>query len=488
VDYIEFVRIVNILDNSSFLISMRTRHIEIMETKSIVAIRFLNFVSRYTAIDKAQLATLGGEGVEAAVWAKHGIRAENGWLIERNRGRKASLINGSAYRTHNQLGTFPQILAGYGKERVFIDGFHLDLCGNFSSETIANFAPVLPLVFASPARCLAVTVADQRRNTILETWTTVRKEGEALFGKTQVSTLLEHFSLEQKQVPKPKNLPAFMQPSDPEKAAKREFGLLVEIARLLKRHQSMRSTVERYLYVSRYGGRAFRMRTYFFHFEPTGRKTDSPTKLAMSWVLSQLFFGRDGKFEEVQIPESVTVANTKPTAEPLTKEKPMLVPLPVPQPQESKLRAVAEALGGAEKAEYDRLTSDSARLQKFLQVLNSNGETVMPVSQTPITTTSPSTPEKKKKKWQDFSERDQIVWLLNSLEQRAQNSDGRWQKADWQKLLKKDFGHYNASLGISLRAALARTSGKFRPNFEERIRRVMGGEAPTYLARLLSIL
>jgi hypothetical protein len=88
-----------------------------------------------------------------------------------------------------------------------------------------------------------------------------------------------------------------------------------------------------------------------------------------------------------------------------------------------------------------------------------------------------------KKGWNDLTDKEKIAWQVKVVELKAQKG-GKLDNGDWKQLLKSDFGYYNEDLGRSLRAAIARTSGNFRPMFEERIRTVFGDEAKQYLDRL----
>lgn len=237
-----------------------------MTPKEYVIRSFLDFVCRHVPQSEAQLATLGGQGLEAGIWAERGVPSAHGWLIELNRKLGGNLIKNHRYHTHNRLGTFHRILGGLG-EKSLIDGFHLDLCGTFTEKVIEDFSPVLPLVLQSRAKCIAITVADQRRNLILERWKDYEYEGALLFGD-EGRPIMRLLEAEQRKIPVRKDLPAFMEGFDPLKGAMREFGLMVEIAKLLIVHRRcVPVEVVRYVYVSKIGKRSFRMRTYFFHFE-----------------------------------------------------------------------------------------------------------------------------------------------------------------------------------------------------------------------------
>ncbi len=423
---------------------------------------FLGFLSHYVPLSQARLATLGGYGIEAKIWAESGVPPDHGWLIELNRERGGRLIKSHRYKSHNRLGTFHRILNGYGEDG-HVDGFHLDLCGTMSDRVIDDFSPVLPLVLQSTGKCLAITVADQRRNVALEQWPEIQLRGKQLFGR-QSTGMLQEIESQQRRIPVKRNLPAFIKAFDPTKAAKREFGLLVEIAEILRNHASWTSAqIERYVYVSRYQGRPFRMRTYFFHFEQ-GNPKNSGSVFARMWITSPLHFNGGEKFVEIKAPSTV-VERTAPTKGTIM----------------SRLGNVARALGGDELAEYEMLVQNNEQLQQILQTVASvNG-----LGMAPKTAQSSTTPAQKgaRRNWDDLSQQEQITWLLKALELKAKGN-GSWDNGQWKNILKQDFGHYSAGLGRSLRAALARTNGKFRANFVTRIKSAFGKDFHLYLDRL----
>ena len=112
-------------------------------TKGQVIRLWLAFLSRFVPLGQARLATLGGRGLEAEIWEELGVPRDNGWLIERNRKRGGNLIAEHRYHVHNQLVTFDRILAGYGSAQAVVDGFHLDLCGTFSGQSLADFSQTI---------------------------------------------------------------------------------------------------------------------------------------------------------------------------------------------------------------------------------------------------------------------------------------------------------------------------------------------------------
>lgn len=437
---------------------------------------FLQFIARFVPLEKAQIATLGGRGFEANIWKESNIPPENGWLIEHSRELGGKLINTHRYRTQNQLGTFSRIMAGFGEDRAFVDAFHLDLCGTLSDKAIFDFASVLPLVLKSKGRCLAITVADQRRNLVLEQWPEFQVRGKKLFGK-QAEVFFNQLANIQQSIPIKKDTPTFIKPFDSIKATKREFGLLVELAELLHIQSLPWSpmTIERYVYVSRFQGRPFRMRTYFFRFGSKKLRGEIPT-FAQTWAKSQLFFANGSEFKEIKTP---TVGATKEEKEITTMTT-------------SKLAALVSLLGGVFETEYNTLLTKSQKLDTIFQALKGvsegNVENPQPVQEVPAVETEPaSRPRKAKKNWDDLDDREQVAWKIKALELRAASKNGHWENGAWKDLLKEDFGHFDQKLSKSLRAALAHTSGGFRDMFVARIEKVFGGEAKPYLDRLAKI-
>src|SRR3989344_3141914 len=234
-----------------------------MNLKKTVIEHLLRFVSAYVPIEQARLATLGGSGLEASIWKSLCIPPDRGWLIERNRTKTRELVRTYGYSSHNQLATFSQNLAGHGGERASIDFFHLDLCGTMTRQTMADCTTILPLVLGSRGRCLALTVADARRNHILEEWPLYKKRGRKLLGKDAADALYAAILDQQKNLPvREDSSKGFIKPFDPENGAKREFGLMVAVLALLGTQKPLVAcAMQRYIYVSRFAGSSFRMRS-----------------------------------------------------------------------------------------------------------------------------------------------------------------------------------------------------------------------------------
>jgi hypothetical protein len=435
-----------------------------MDSKKIVLNRFLDFVSEFVPLNRARLATLGGHGDEAVVWTERDIPHENGWLIERNRSRGVNLIAKYHYHVQNQLSTFSQILSGFGKEKAFIDGFHLDLCGTFGKNSRKNLQSVMDLLLASEGRCFAITIADQRRNRVLEEWSRFYRRGIRIFGRSTASLFYNRFVSEQSALPvrSPKNLPAFFKHFDPTKAAKREFGFLVEFVDFLSNWQ-ISFKLERHVYISRYSGKSFRMRSYFFHFED-GKNT-KPSEIAKRWFKMPLCFTTN---DNNQIKKGNEIMQTKVNG--------------------SRLAEIARVLGGHELEEYNDLVASKMRFASVAQAMQGalRQEVVetaaINVAIPPLQNSSRRTATVKKT-FENMSEKEKIEWIVETLEKR---NGHRLSNRAWQLHLKNQFGYYNSALGLSARSTLARACGKFRTSFLERIDRSFSSNETSRLVDRLS--
>ncbi len=449
--------------------------------KELVLRRFLEFVGHYIPLQDASFATLGGQGIEAKLWAEAGVPFEKGNLIELNGLRSRSLIKNHRYRVHNRLGTFHKVLGGYGEDSI--DAFHLDLCGTVGTEVLNDFAPILPLIVKSEGRFLAITVADARRNVALEQWDSIIKDARKKFrghAMTTFDSLLE----QQRMLPVRADLPTIFKAFDPEKAAKREFALMLSLFLELKKLRGSwyPGDMSRYVYVSRYGStRGFRMRTYMMKLTPGPKTADQFTR---SWLKSPLYFSNNGEFVKISgiVPPTVEV---KPEGE--TSLHTSL---------KSPLAQLVDRLGGEEKAEYDELLAKGSRLDTLVDGLRKAG--IMPLlaeafASSPTSTSASSQSNKPaRKKWEDLSDAEQLEWLIGTLELKGR-SNGKWDNGGWDEHLKSSFGYYNITLGKTLRSALAHTGmkgqGKFRAQFIKRIKHVFGPEGSRpYLARYEALL
>ncbi len=262
------------------------------EPKMAVLKAFLAFVQRYAPIDRIRIATMGGMGREAELWQQAGIPGRNGWLIERAHARVRQLLtSGLLYRVTNSLAQFSRVLTAVHGPKAGVDAFHLDLCGTFEAQTPA-FRPVLPLIVnGGDVRCLAVTVADSRRNTSLEDFRDVWYRSFRLIGAKHAQKFLAALKAEQRAMPRSKRAAPHQELMNPEKAARREFALFVELSELLRDLAFVPEAMERYAYVSRTSGWPFRMRTYFFRFVPEeANALEHSHMLAERWVASPLSF------------------------------------------------------------------------------------------------------------------------------------------------------------------------------------------------------
>ena len=277
------------------------------------------------------------------------------------------------------------MLASYG-DTTGVDAFHLDLSGTLQGTVAAEFATILPLVLKSRARCLAVTVPDARRNKILESWPSYSRRARARLGKGW-RQVLERLVAHQAALPAREDLPAFMILFDPPKAAKRELGLMLDLFDHFSAERTGPTEMVRYAYVSRYGNSPFRMRTYFFRLGAPGTFSSNNVS-AGTWLSSPLYFGNDEGMALIPEAPAETFLST-------TEGKSTSM-------SESRLAAVARALGGPELAEYERLMDAEKRLQSLTAMVNGASPSA-----------SPAAPPQahRKKRYDDLSPKEKIEWV-----------------------------------------------------------------------------
>ncbi len=418
-------------------------------SKETVIEAFLDFVSRQVPLADARLATLGGRGLETKLWMEKGIPLEHAWLIEHNRRKATVLIAQQPYPVTNQLSSFCHILNGIGE--TSIDGFHLDLCGTFR-PSIDRFAPVLPYIIGSRGGCLAITVADARRNPIYENWHHYRALAEQAFGETFANMLFDELLEKQELLPiklRPPDAPKFLQPFDPLKAARREFGFLIDLVNLLKeKNVGWPVEVERYVYISRYKTRKpFRMRTYFVRF---GLEKLTLASFAQKWMTSPLYFVDEAGITRVG-------KTTKKQAE----NKSMST-------STSRLEVIAHAIGGEILDEFNALKAEAEKFRAASAIFVTsplynadppelevprNGH---PGHQPRAHRRQGAQPDTGKQDWFRLKEEQKLRWLVKAFEHKAQVG-GDWTRGRVE-FLRNEFGYHNADLGRSVRATMARVT------------------------------
>jgi len=305
---------------------------------------FLGFVSARIPIADALMTTMGGRGHEAQLWKEYGVQPANGWLIERNRRLSDQIIRERYYHYCASLAAFAGIMRTVkGTRNAYVDGFHLDLCGTLEART-KDFKAIPSLIMRSKGRCLAITVADERRNLSLEHWDQVRSDAQREMGEKDFGSFFHRLNEEQE----------FMKTVTggyfgTACSSKRELGFFLNVLLLLKKLRGPKiplpNVIRRYVYVSTETGHPFRMRTYFFHF---GNKFVSRGKAAKRlmklWQKSSMFIFRDNQFQNLEIPEQVL-------------EKPEMTTQQQHQEMYPKLRAIAQTIGGEVLAEFQAMAA-----------------------------------------------------------------------------------------------------------------------------------
>jgi hypothetical protein len=161
----------------------------------------------------------------------------------------------------------------------------------------------------------------------------------------------------------------------------------------------------------------------------------------------------------------------------------------------SKLADLVALVGNQDiLAEYEELLADRARLSRLLAAIDA----VRKEQADPVVEAVPETAEgaenprgdfsrPKIESWSHLSPQEQVECQLSWLEFKLAHPGTSMQNGEWRGHIEKWFGHYKPEFGKSLRAAVANTSGAFRPRFVERIKRAFGADAEAYLARLARI-
>lgn len=265
--------------------------------KELVVRKILKWTSAYIPLTEAWCATLGGRGIEARLWQEAGIQPERGILIEKSTKLSRPLIADLSYEYYPRLESFATWWQRNRKGQS-LDLLHLDLCGTLEPllETVRE---IIPLVAKSRGRCLAVTVAEKRRNRSLETYDLVRAQMSHAVG----AKLCERLETQLKEEHERLGVVLGAGPlTQPEKGMKREAGFVQCLLNLFTGSDAvagMPDSIERYAYRSGYGRRPCRMRTVLLHL---GEATPGPSAgqdLVVRWLASPLLVALGKGFESM---------------------------------------------------------------------------------------------------------------------------------------------------------------------------------------------
>ena len=325
--------------------------------------RWLAFVSHYVSLKEARLVTLGGHGLEQQLWQQYGVPGRNGWVVERGLAARRRFISESPYHYSNSLGGLPSVLRSvYGNG--YADAVHLDLCGTLESQAF-DFLPIMKCVVlnALGAKCLAVTVADQRQNGTLENFGKVRRRAAALFGREKTDALYAALCAQQNQLPCWRDTPQ-LGAFSPQKGAKKELGIMTLILSTLLEAGEVAflpERIDRVVYLSHMHGRPFRMRTYFMRFIANAGVLSARAALveaAARWELSPLAY----LATDVHVPVAI---NQQP--EPNKENRPMIAASKTPQ--YPKLASIVSIIGGETEQEFLVLKERAALADTYEQRL-----------------------------------------------------------------------------------------------------------------------
>lgn len=416
-----------------------------------VAELFLAFVSEYISLGVARLATLGGEGLEAGLWQKIGLPAERGYLIECKRCPGRNLIRRFPFRFCSRLEYFPRMFQSVWGKHQGIDGFHLDLCGTLEASA-KIFEPSFPLILRGRGKCLAVTVADQRRNSSVQHFNSVWAEASRILGEEDLESFFQALLAEQREL----KAAIGSETSKPEIGAQRELGFAVRLIQALEKNRaSLVDQVERYFYVSNRRGRPFRMRTYFFHFTSDRNRILGDNKYA--WDTVKLWTA-----SAIQV---VNATGLKPIAIPTPAKGKEVVPMKE-YPKYASLGRLAQAAGGPALKEFNALVADfrsaekDAKLGRQVRAMALNGSGQQEV---PVVAEEAAQPGKPAKG--DRAETS-IEVLLGLLRARAK---GKKELMTAKKKVAKELFPRRKNGLRRVGTAFARTQGKFQAGFAKRV-------------------
>ena len=307
-----------------------------MHQKSDVIRLFLQFIQQYVPLSEAIITSLGGEGKEAGIWQEAGIAPANGWVIERNKDRSRSLIRKLPYRYTASLATFAEVYTTHKGSKAGLDAFHLDVCGTLE-PLVSQVQRIMPLVVRSRGRCLAITVADARRNLSIEQFSEIETRLRLRL-RFRYSRILTRLNLEQGE--------------GRELAVMREIGFFYHMLQVLKHRNGYYLPVrmKRISYVSRKTGSGFPMRTYFFHFGKSSVRRESE----LAKALYKLWFG-----------EELVNLNKRPVTEAVAQETEQPMSKAVAVVPYSNLQALVTAAGGPALEQYNELLSKATGKQGF---------------------------------------------------------------------------------------------------------------------------
>jgi hypothetical protein len=439
--------------------------------KQFIGKASLLFLGRFLDLKKAYVATFGGEGWEAKAWEGQGIAGTQGSLIERKGKLSKILIRDTPYHIHNDLKTYPEIFQNLPGQNG-LDLFHWDLASTAELKQ-HELCIMLPLVLGSRGRCLAITVPDCRWNWSVDNWQKVRWTGEGLLGKIGVKDLAEMLLNQQQTLPRNLNgdLPAFFKNADPIKGVRREFGLFTLLCQLLafKTDQPLAGVdrMTRYIYVSRYSGTPFRMRTYFFHLTKASAKP--ATDFAAVWQNSPLFFLKEDEGGVREITIQFRKSRRK-KEDNMPKGQHAQTP-PVTVPVVSKLGQLAEISGGDILREYKELTKAAGDIETLRTRIRSlidgpqNGTAARVASSAPtapapaVPDAEPSKPHGRHKTLSSLKPDVKMDLKAHMVIVKGEGPEA------YSKLLEELMATYGPESRRALGGMLANTQTSFRPAF-----------------------
>ncbi len=379
-------------------------------SKKFVLESFLQFVQKYVSIESMHIGTLGGEGLEANIWMQAGLPQRQGWLVEWDQERQRQLrraqLSGWFYLC-NSLALLPQALGRQIGGRG-LDAFHFDLCG-FLRTSFDHIRPVLPhLIKKERGRCLALSTVDKHSSPYTSDHEKFFDRACATLGLCDTRFLVRELQRQQRKVPhsrRPQNHGKNDgQPSadiaNPASCAQREFGTFADILLLLTTRKPLYlvDAIDRYVYVSRWAGSSWRMRSYFFHMseQVAATKAEVAHQLMETWIASPLrYINAEGKVSRIRVSGYRQIAKVQ-IKEDEVPHPPSVTIAQENQPKETQaLGFVAQMLGGNALAEYQALVAKAAKFETLQKRMSQIAEMIISYNKLPVDVTESAPTEEQ---------------------------------------------------------------------------------------------
>ncbi len=311
----------------------------------------LDFLNLKKPLTKIKIATLGGEGLEARSWQSRGVLKDNGILIEKNRQLSKKLIAGTPYPVLNKLEYLDKFMESvYTPTECYLDAIHLDFCGTIETQG-KMLDTLLNILKGSQVKCLAITVADERKNPTLQNWSSIESDIVGTLTYTVYNKVFNSILKDQKLVCKTDHIAT--------RSTKRELGVLWQIVRGCRKSNMIPCEVRRYSYVSLTGSR---MRSYIiFLVEDKSKLEDYIETFTYNWIQNPILL-----INQIQADITNEEIITEMTEQP---EKQQTTTIAVTENRFPALSALIPLVSTEAQQEFTALLAQNAQFSAKLEIV-----------------------------------------------------------------------------------------------------------------------